>query len=301
MVTTFERKPLGQLLLSKGIIKPEHLDRALEEQKRTNHQKLLGELLVELNCCTEDQITEALAQAYGVPYARISPRIADPKIIASLPKEFLEKHQVLPLFLVEGILTVAIPEPANVFLLEEIERVSGYQAQVVAMLETLPDTLFRDRDQFERAVVRQRVRRHARAAAELRQVGHGEDERVVEADFAFLGACYGVGTLGQLRGGVVDRTWGEPIGAAAVTLTEEGLADPLLAGLPEGFWVFLGHKEAVSRLPTGATVLATSAKNSKLRAMRVTWPRMWFTGMPVFRHSRCTSSSAFARTRSRMR
>jgi len=67
-----------------------------------------------------------------VPYARISPRVADPKTIATLPKEFLEKHQVLPLFLVEGILTVAIPEPANVFLIEEIERASGYRAQVVA-------------------------------------------------------------------------------------------------------------------------------------------------------------------------
>ena len=71
-------------------------------------------------------------QAYGVPYARISPRIADPKVISVLPKEFLEKHLVLPLFLVEGILTVAVPEPANVFLLEEIERVSGHTVQVVA-------------------------------------------------------------------------------------------------------------------------------------------------------------------------
>jgi type IV pilus assembly protein PilB len=132
MIASLERKPLGQLLLSMGLIRPEQLERALEEQKRFNHQKLLGEILVELHICSEDQITEALAQAYGVPYARISPRIADPKVIASLPKEFLEKHQVLPLFLVEGTLTVAIPEPANVFLLEEIERVSGHQAQVVA-------------------------------------------------------------------------------------------------------------------------------------------------------------------------
>ena len=132
MIASLERKPLGQLLLSKGLIRPEHLERALEEQKRNNHQKLLGEILVDLGFCTEDQITEALAQAYGVPYARISPRVADPKVIASLPKEFLEKHQVLPLFLVEGVLTVAIPEPANVFLLEEIERVSGHTAQVVA-------------------------------------------------------------------------------------------------------------------------------------------------------------------------
>src|SRR5437868_4580538 len=122
MIATATRKPLGQLLLEKGVVKPEQLDRALEEQKRSNHTKLLGEVLVELRFCTEDQICEALAQAYGVPYARISPKIADPKIVPILPKEFLEKHQVLPLFSVDGMLTVAVSEPANVFLVEEIER-----------------------------------------------------------------------------------------------------------------------------------------------------------------------------------
>jgi type IV pilus assembly protein PilB len=132
MIATLERKPLGQLLLARGLVQQEQLDRALDEQKRSGHQKLLGEVLVELHICTEDQITESLAQAYGVPYARVSPRIADPKVIAVLPKEFLEKHQILPLFLVEGTLTVAVPEPANVFLLEEIERLSGYHVQVVA-------------------------------------------------------------------------------------------------------------------------------------------------------------------------
>src|SRR3954451_20036700 len=132
MIATALRKPLGQPLLEKGMLKPEQLERALEEQKRTNHQKLLGEILVELRLCTEDQITEALAEAYGVPYARVSPRIADPKVIAILPKEFLEKHCVLPLFLVERTLTVAVPEPANVFLLEEIEKFSGYPVQLVA-------------------------------------------------------------------------------------------------------------------------------------------------------------------------
>ncbi len=132
MIATLEKKPLGQLLLTKGLVTQEQIERALGEQKLSNNQKLLGEVLVELGFCSEDQITEALAQAYGVPYARVSPRIADPKTIAALPKEFLEKHQVLPLFLVEGVLTVAVPEPANVFLLEEVERVSGYQVQVVA-------------------------------------------------------------------------------------------------------------------------------------------------------------------------
>src|SRR5262249_7149851 len=95
MVATMQRKPLGQLLLGKGLVTQEQLEHALAEQKRTGHQKLLGEMLVELRVCTEDQIVEALAQAYQVPYARVSPKIADPKIIQILPKEFLEKHQTL--------------------------------------------------------------------------------------------------------------------------------------------------------------------------------------------------------------
>ena len=132
MIATATRKPLGQLLLEKGAIKPEQLERALEEQRRSGHQKLLGEILVEIRACTEDQVTEALAQGYGVPYARISPRVADPRAVALLPREFLEKHQVLPLFLVEAMLTVAVSEPANVFLQEEMERVSGYNVQLVA-------------------------------------------------------------------------------------------------------------------------------------------------------------------------
>ncbi len=132
MVAAIERKPLGQLLLERSVLRPEQVERALEEQRRQNNQKLLGEILVDLGFCTEDQITETLAEVYGVPYARISPRVADPKVISSLPREFLEKHQVLPLFLVEGTLTVAVAEPANVFLVEEIERVAGHPVQVVA-------------------------------------------------------------------------------------------------------------------------------------------------------------------------
>src|SRR5436190_7944016 len=124
-MVAMERKPLGQLLIDKGVVTQENLERALAEQKRHQNQKLLGEVLVELGICTEDQIVESLAAAYGVPYARISPRIADPKVVQTLPRDFLEKHQVLPLYLVDGTLTVAVPEPANVFLIEEIERVGG--------------------------------------------------------------------------------------------------------------------------------------------------------------------------------
>ncbi|NAZ87467.1 glutamine amidotransferase [Kineococcus indalonis] len=83
-------------------------------------------------------------------------------------------------------------------------------------------------------------------------------DRVVAADVPFLGACYGIGTLGVHRGGVVDRTHGEPIGAVPVTLTDAGRADPLFGALPPVFDAFVGHKEALRVPPPGAVVLASS-------------------------------------------
>ena len=81
---------------------------------------------------------------------------------------------------------------------------------------------------------------------------------VVARDHPFLGACYGVGTLGVHRGAVVDRTYGEPVGPVEVTLTAEGRDDPVLGALPPTFSAFVGHKEAIRVPPPDAVVLATS-------------------------------------------
>ncbi len=94
-----------------------------------------------------------------------------------------------------------------------------------------------------------------RVEADLR----GLAERVVATDSPFLGACYGIGTLGVLRGGAVDTTYGEVIGAVRITLTPDGIADPLTQVLPAEFDAFVGHQEAVRRLPDGAVLLASSA------------------------------------------
>ena len=78
---------------------------------------------------------------------------------------------------------------------------------------------------------------------------------VLDRDVPFLGACYGVGTLGLHQGATVDGTFGEPAGAVVVRLTEAGRADPLLAGVDAEFEAFVGHKEAVRTLPDHAVVL----------------------------------------------
>jgi type IV pilus assembly protein PilB len=125
------RTQLGQLLLARGVVTQEQIDHALAEQSEKGHRKLLGELLVEMGYCTENQIAAALAEGYGVPYAQVSPKICDPKAVEILPREFLEAHVILPLFKVYDVLTVALSEPTNVFLIDEIERLSGCRVQVV--------------------------------------------------------------------------------------------------------------------------------------------------------------------------
>jgi len=84
-------------------------------------------------------------------------------------------------------------------------------------------------------------------------------DRVIEVDFPFLGACYGIGTLGTHQGAVIDRRYAEPVGAVEILLTAEGLTDPLFGAMPATFQAFVGHKEAVSQLPDHAVLLASSA------------------------------------------
>jgi GMP synthase (glutamine-hydrolysing) len=84
-------------------------------------------------------------------------------------------------------------------------------------------------------------------------------DEIVARDFPFFGACYGVGTLGVHQGGVIDRTYSEPISAVRIRLTDAGRADPVLAGMAAEFDAFVGHKEACRVLPPDAVLLASSA------------------------------------------
>ena len=133
MITDARKKlQLGQLLIDQGILTQEQLDEALTYQKSSGNALLLGEVLRKLNLCSEEDVMQSLANAYGVPFAKVSPRIADPRVMDVLPRDFLERHTVLPLFKIRDRLTLAVNEPANVFLMEEIGRLTGCEVLVVA-------------------------------------------------------------------------------------------------------------------------------------------------------------------------
>ena len=138
MTTTLVKEGvrIGDILLKKGIINEEILSTALTRQKECGREVLLGEILVNMQVCSEEQILEALADGYGLPFARISTKLADPKIVDLLPRDFLEKYNILPLFKVRDILTVAIDEPTNFFLVDEISQLAKCKVQVVVSPES---------------------------------------------------------------------------------------------------------------------------------------------------------------------
>lgn len=123
---------VGDLLVDRGMISPDQLSQALDYQHQSDGRKLLGNVLVELGFVSSEQVMEAVAESYGVPFAKIDATMIDPALSEQLPLEFCEKQGVVPMFLVEGRLTVAVSDPANVFLSEEITRMTDLQVQLVA-------------------------------------------------------------------------------------------------------------------------------------------------------------------------
>ena len=132
MTPTHAPPRLGNLLIRRGYVTVEQLEEALAYQKAKGRGKLLGEILVDLDFCSEDQVIECLACEYGVPHARLEARLYDPKAVDLLPREYIEKHGVFPLFKIRGVLSVAISELSNLFLVEEIKNLTRLDVQIVA-------------------------------------------------------------------------------------------------------------------------------------------------------------------------
>ncbi len=120
------KKPrLGDLLVARGYLTGDQLAAALDEQADAGGKALLGELLVERGYCSDEQVVECLAGELGLPYVRLEARLFDPKSFDSLPREFVEKNTVLPLFRIRNELAVAVAEPTNVFLLDRLREAAG--------------------------------------------------------------------------------------------------------------------------------------------------------------------------------
>src|SRR3954454_7612970 len=125
---------IGDLLLKEKRITPAQLQEALSYQK-TNGGKL-GYNLVKLGFVKDEEITALLSKQYGVPSINLTQFEIDPGIIKLIPAETAHKYQIIPLSRAGATLTIAMTDPTNVFAMDDIKFMTGYNVEPVVASET---------------------------------------------------------------------------------------------------------------------------------------------------------------------
>ena len=125
---------LGEILLKESLITQDQLDKALEFQ-RSNGGKL-GSCLVKLGIVKDDEITALLSKQYGVPSINLTQFEIDPAVIKLIPAETAHKYQIVPLSRAGATLTIAMTDPTNVFAMDDIKFMTGYNVEPVVASES---------------------------------------------------------------------------------------------------------------------------------------------------------------------
>jgi type IV pilus assembly protein PilB len=125
---------IGELLLKEKRITPAQLQEALNYQKSNGGK--LGMNLVKLGFVTDEEITSLLSKQYGVPSINLSQFEIDSAVIKLIPAETANKYQIIPLSRSGATLTIAITDPTNVFAMDDIKFMTGYNVEPVVASES---------------------------------------------------------------------------------------------------------------------------------------------------------------------
>ena len=125
---------LGEILVKDSLITADQLRQALEHQKKTGGR--LGTCLVKLGLVSDDDITAVLSRQYGVPSINLKFYEVDPAVIKLVPQETAVRYQIVPLSRVGSTLTIAMTDPTNVFAMDDIKFMTGFNVEPVVASET---------------------------------------------------------------------------------------------------------------------------------------------------------------------
>ncbi|MCA9047512.1 MAG: type II/IV secretion system protein [Planctomycetaceae bacterium] len=127
-----EPEPLGDRLVRAGLLNAADLQSALSVQS-SRHTRL-GETLIELGFVSEEELLPLMGQHLDVASARLREGLIDPEVVRLIPRSFAEAHCVIALFRVRGELTVAMAEPQDLVVTDELERLTGLNIRPVLSL-----------------------------------------------------------------------------------------------------------------------------------------------------------------------
>src|SRR5512133_127489 len=125
---------LGDLLVKEKVITPEQLDQALKVQKESGTR--LGSILVKLGFLSDEDVTNFLSRQYGVPAINLTFFEIDGTVVKLIPYDTAKRYQILPLSRVGSSLTIAMVDPTNVFAMDDIKFMTGFNIEPVVASET---------------------------------------------------------------------------------------------------------------------------------------------------------------------
>ena len=124
---------IGELLVKENLLSAEQLRKAREETKREGGR--LGAQITRLGFLQESELSEFVAKQYGVPTIDLDEFDVDPAVIQLIPEEVALKHVVLPVNRAGSTLIVATADPSNIFAIDDIKFLTGYNVEVVVASE----------------------------------------------------------------------------------------------------------------------------------------------------------------------
>jgi type IV pilus assembly protein PilB len=127
---------LGDLLVKEKVITPEQLEQAIKVQKDGGGKERLGSVLVRLSMLSDEDVTNFLSRQYGVPAINLQFFEIDPAVVKLIPQETARRYQILPLSRVGSALTIAMVDPTNVFAMDDIKFMTGFNIEPVVASET---------------------------------------------------------------------------------------------------------------------------------------------------------------------
>ena len=129
-VAEMKRKvKLGELLVAEGKLTQEQVDTALKRARDAG--SMLGETLVEMGLVKSLELLRIVGHQLGLPAVELRPGLIDPEVLNHIPKDKAQYYGVIPMFHVEGRLTVGISRPLSIFDFDDLERLSECPIQLV--------------------------------------------------------------------------------------------------------------------------------------------------------------------------
>ncbi len=178
---TAARRMIGEILLEMGLLEPQHITEALKRQMSGDTRKI-GEILVDMEICSSEDITLALAEQSELEMVDLDGIDIPREVIAKVDRSLARQNHIIPIDFIDGVLTVAIPDPLDLFTLDELRFVLNCNIEPVLATRDAIDRALTNFYGLEEGKVEEILDELGKDGMEVVQTGETDDGTTTAED-----------------------------------------------------------------------------------------------------------------------